>query len=122
MDQSKQERGSVPKALEKAGAGGAAEAQKLAIVRECLVPGASLAGVAMAHQANANMVRKWVVKFRHGGFGKVADIRHGAAAGGGARARCGRRCGAGRHVHRSHWRSKCHGAWRGSTARPIRNC
>jgi len=45
----------------------------LAIVRECLVPGASLAGVAMAHQANANMVRKWVVKFQRGGFGEGAD-------------------------------------------------
>ncbi len=47
-------------------------AQKLAIVRECLEPGASLAGVAMAHQANANMVRKWVVKFQRGGFGEPA--------------------------------------------------
>ncbi len=47
--------------------------QKLAIVGECLVPGASLAGVAMAHQANANMVRKWVVKFQRGGFGEMTD-------------------------------------------------
>ncbi|MCL4760457.1 MAG: transposase [Burkholderiales bacterium] len=45
--------------------------EKLAIVRECLQPGASLAGVALAHRANANMVRKWVVKFQHGGFGPV---------------------------------------------------
>jgi transposase-like protein len=45
----------------------------LAIVRECLAPGTSLAGVAMVHQANANMVRKWVVKYQRGGFGEVAE-------------------------------------------------
>ena len=27
----------------------------------------------MAHQANANMVRKWVVKFQRGGFGEATD-------------------------------------------------
>ena len=37
-------------------------------MRECLQPGASLAGVGMAHQANANMVRKWVVKYQRGGY------------------------------------------------------
>ena len=47
--------------------------QKLAIVGECLQPGASLAGVALAHRANANMVRKWVVKFQRGGFGQATD-------------------------------------------------
>ncbi len=73
MDQSKQERQSMSKAPEKARRRRHTVAQKLAIVRECLVPGASLAGVAMAHQANANMVRKWVVKFQRGGFGEVAD-------------------------------------------------
>jgi len=64
-------------------------AQKLAIVRECLVPRASLAGVALAHGANANMVRKWVVKFQRGGFGDRAEsstqllpvvVRKGATA------------------------------------------
>ena len=73
MDQSKQEKRSVPKVRERARRRRYTTAQKLAIVRECLVPGASLAGVAMAHQANANMVRKWVVKFRRGGFGEAAD-------------------------------------------------
>ena len=73
MDQSKQERGSVSKAPEKARRRRYTSVQKLAIVRECLVPGASLAGVAMAHQANANMVRKWVVKYQRGGFGEVAE-------------------------------------------------
>jgi transposase len=73
MDQSKQERRSVSKAPEKVRRRRYTTAQKLAVVRECLVPGASLAGVAMAHQANANMVRKWVVKFQRGGFGEVAE-------------------------------------------------
>lgn len=27
----------------------------------------------MAHQSNANMVRKWVVKFQRGGFGEATD-------------------------------------------------
>jgi transposase len=48
-------------------------AEKLAIVRECLQPGASLAGVALAHQVNANMVRKWVVKYQRGGYGRFID-------------------------------------------------
>lgn len=47
-------------------------AKKLAIVRECLAPGASLAGVALAHQVNANMVRKWVVKYQQGGYGELS--------------------------------------------------
>jgi len=49
-------------------------AQKLTIVRECLQPGASLAGVALAHRVNANMVRKWVVKYRQGGYGEFRDV------------------------------------------------
>lgn len=48
-------------------------AEKLAIIRECLQPGASLAGVALAHGANANMVRKWVVKYQRGGYGPLLD-------------------------------------------------
>ena len=48
-------------------------AQKIAIVRECLVPGASLAGVAMAHRANANMVRKWVLKYRQGEYEQLSE-------------------------------------------------
>lgn len=46
-------------------------AEKLAIIRECLQPGASLAGIALAHGANANMVRKWVVKYQQGAYGPV---------------------------------------------------
>jgi len=48
-------------------------AEKLAIVRECLQPGASLAGVALAHQVNANMVRKWVVTYQRGGYSQFID-------------------------------------------------
>jgi transposase len=48
-------------------------AEKLAIIRECLQPGASLAGVALVHQVNANMVRKWVVKYQSGGYGQFVD-------------------------------------------------
>ena len=46
------------------------KAQKVAIVRQCLEPGTSLAGVALAHRVNANMVRKWVVKYQQGGYGQ----------------------------------------------------
>jgi len=46
------------------------KAQKVAIVRQCLEPGTSLAGVALMHRVNANMVRKWVVKYQQGGYGQ----------------------------------------------------
>ena len=49
-------------------------AQKVAIVRECLVPGTSLAGVALAHRANANMVRKWVLKYQQGAYGQIPEM------------------------------------------------
>jgi len=48
-------------------------AEKLAIIRECLQPGASLAGVALAHGASANMVRKWVLKYQRGGYGPLTE-------------------------------------------------
>lgn len=35
---------------------------KLAVVREAMAPGVSLAKVAMRHGLNANLLRKWVVK------------------------------------------------------------
>ncbi len=37
---------------------------KAAIVAACLVPGASVAAVALAHGVNANLVRKWIEKSR----------------------------------------------------------
>lgn len=36
------------------------QAHKDAVVAQCLVPGASLAAVALAHGFNANLVRRWV--------------------------------------------------------------
>jgi transposase-like protein len=48
-------------------------AQKVAIVRQCLEPGTSLAGVALVHRINANMVRKWVVTFQKGGYGQPPE-------------------------------------------------
>ena len=47
------------------------KAQKVAIVRQCLEPGTWLAGVALAHRVNANMVRKWVVKYQQGAYGQA---------------------------------------------------
>jgi len=40
------------------------EAHKRAVVEKCLVPGASVSAVALAHGFNANLVRKWIVKYR----------------------------------------------------------
>ena len=37
---------------------------KRAIVEQCLQPGVSVAGIALAHGINANLVRKWIVKHR----------------------------------------------------------
>jgi len=48
-------------------------AQKVAMVRECLEPGTSLAGVALAHRINANMLRKWVVTYQKGGYGQPPE-------------------------------------------------
>lgn len=35
---------------------------KARVVQACAVPGASVAGVALAHGVNANLVRKWITK------------------------------------------------------------
>ena len=37
---------------------------KRVIVEQCLQPGVSVAGIALAHGINANLVRKWIVKHR----------------------------------------------------------
>jgi len=37
------------------------KAAKRELVRRCLQPGVSLAGMALAHGLNANLLRKWVV-------------------------------------------------------------
>lgn len=39
-------------------------AHKRSVVEQCLRPGASVAGVAMAHGINANLVRKWIDKHK----------------------------------------------------------
>ena len=44
---------------------------KRAIVRECLIPGASVAAVALAHRVNANLLRKWLKKYRAGEYGEI---------------------------------------------------
>lgn len=44
--------------------------EKRRIVQLCLQPGASVAGVALAHGANANLVRKWIAKYRSGQWGE----------------------------------------------------
>ena len=44
---------------------------KREIVARCLQPGASVAGVALEHGANANLVRKWIAKYRAGEYGKL---------------------------------------------------
>lgn len=39
-------------------------AYKFDLVRRCSEPGVSVAGVAMAHGINANLVRRWIVRHR----------------------------------------------------------
>lgn len=39
-------------------------AHKRSVVEQCLRPGASVAGVALAHGINANLVRKWIDKYK----------------------------------------------------------
>jgi len=39
---------------------------KLEIIDECSVPGVSVAGVALSHRINANLVRRWIVRHRAG--------------------------------------------------------
>lgn len=43
--------------------------EKRRIVEACLAPGASVAGIALAHGVNANLVRKWIGKYRAGDWG-----------------------------------------------------
>ena len=44
---------------------------KRTIAQRCLGPGASVAGVALAHGVNANLVRKWIGKYRAGEYGEI---------------------------------------------------
>ena len=42
---------------------------KAELVRQCLVPGTSVAATAMAHRVNANLLRRWIVL--HGAQGRA---------------------------------------------------
>jgi len=44
--------------------------EKRLIVEQCLAPGVSVAATALAHGINANLVRKWICKYRAGEYGK----------------------------------------------------
>src|SRR5688572_3591464 len=39
---------------------------KLEVVEACSAPGVSVAGVALSHRINANLVRRWIVRHRSG--------------------------------------------------------
>ncbi|KSD92075.1 hypothetical protein AO906_14350 [Pseudomonas aeruginosa] len=39
---------------------------KAQVVEECTQPGASVAGVALSHGLNANLVHKWIIPHRAG--------------------------------------------------------
>ena len=43
-------------------------AHKRAVVQKCLVPGASLAAVALSHGFNANLLRRWVRQYQERGL------------------------------------------------------
>jgi len=43
---------------------------KLEVVEACGAPGASVAGVALSHRINANLVRRWIVRHRQGGLAR----------------------------------------------------
>jgi len=49
-------------------------AYKLEVVRRCGEPGASVAGVAMAHGINANLVRRWMVRQRRAGLNAMPEL------------------------------------------------
>jgi transposase len=44
--------------------------QKRVIAEQCLAPGVSVAAIALAHGINANLVRKWIRKYRAGEYGE----------------------------------------------------
>lgn len=44
---------------------------KLAVVRQCSVPGVSVAAIAMARGINANLVRRWIVRHQRALVGRV---------------------------------------------------
>lgn len=53
---------------------------KAAVIQECMRPGVSVAAVALAHNLNANMLRKWVIDAEHN-VGPAAPVVAPHAAG-----------------------------------------
>lgn len=47
---------------------------KRQVVQESLSPGASIAGVALAHGINANMLHNWRWQYRRGDFGALSSM------------------------------------------------
>lgn len=45
---------------------------KARVVEACLEPGASVGGIALAHQLNANLVRRWVKEQREGAAREIS--------------------------------------------------
>ena len=45
---------------------------KLEVVRQCGAPGVSVAGIALAHGINANLVRRWIVRYQRSPAGSIA--------------------------------------------------
>lgn len=46
---------------------------KREVVRQCMVRDVSVAGIALAHGINANLVRRWIVRAEHGLLGLVPE-------------------------------------------------
>ena len=47
---------------------------KRAVVRQCQAPGVSVAGIALAHGINANLVRRWMVRAERGLLGAFSEF------------------------------------------------
>jgi transposase-like protein len=47
---------------------------KAAVIQECMRPGVSVAAVALAHNLNANMLRKWVIDAEHNAGPAAAPV------------------------------------------------
>ena len=46
---------------------------KARVVEACLEPGVRVSGIALAHQLNASLVRRWVKEWREGAPGAPAE-------------------------------------------------
>jgi transposase len=58
------QRGVEPLRVNRDGKRFVSEGYKRAVVEKCLAPGASVSAVALAHKFNANLVRKWIDKYK----------------------------------------------------------